>query len=80
MVRVRDDVMAGSGIRGGDLVVVRRQSGAQAGEIVAVTVEGEAVVRVFERQVWAARSRPARHVPGDEAVVLGRVVAVLRQL
>ncbi|MFF5077814.1 LexA family protein [Actinoplanes sp. NPDC000266] len=66
MVRVRDDVMAGAGIRDGDLVVVRRQGGARAGEIVAVMVEGEASVRVFEGAAGA--------------VVLGRVVAVLRQL
>ncbi|MEU8816828.1 S24 family peptidase [Actinoplanes sp. NPDC048796] len=69
MLRVRDDVMAGAEIRAGDLVVVRRQAGAEAGEIVAALVDGEATVRVVDQV--AGR--------GD-VVVLGRVVAVLRQL
>ncbi|GAA0498181.1 hypothetical protein GCM10010167_66720 [Paractinoplanes deccanensis] len=66
MLRVRDDTMAGAAVRSGDLVVVRRQPSAEAGDIVAAMVEGETVVRIVQA--------------GDDAVVLGRVVAVLRQL
>nr|WP_281260800.1 S24 family peptidase [Actinoplanes atraurantiacus] len=72
MLRVRDDVLGGAEIRVGDLVVVRRQGGAQPGDIVVAMVEGEVTVCVFERD----RTGPA----ATELAVLGRVVAVLRQL
>ena len=47
-------------------------------------IEGEATVKTFKRQdghVWLLPRNPAYEpIPGDEATVLGRVVAVLRRL
>ena len=71
-------------ITDGDWVVVRQQPVAENGEIVAAMIDGEATVKTFTRRnghVWLMPANPAYDpIPGDEASVLGRVVAVLRRL
>ena len=66
-------------------MVVRQQPVAENGEIVAAMIEGEATVKTFKRRddglVWLMPANPAfEPIPGDEATVLGRVVAVLRRV
>jgi repressor LexA len=65
-------------------VVVRQQPDAENGEIVAAMIDGEATVKTFKRRdghVWLMPANPAYEpIPGDDASVLGRVVAVLRRL
>ena len=84
LLNVRGDSMTDAAIRDGDWVVVRQQPVAENGEIVAAMIEGEATVKTLRRRgghVWLMPENPAYEpIPGDDATVLGRVVAVLRRL
>ncbi|WP_459800642.1 transcriptional repressor LexA [Herbidospora sp. RD11066] len=83
-LRVRGDSMIDAAICDGDIVVVRQQPEAHSGQIVAAMIDGEATVKVFRRRdghVYLEPRNPAFDViDGDEAVVLGIVVSVLRNL
>ncbi len=88
-LRVGGDSMVGAGILDGDVVVVRRQSTAAEGDVVAALMPGpaedEATVKRFHREgdrVVLVPENPALE-PFDlpeGGSVLGRVVAVLRKL
>jgi repressor LexA len=84
LLTVQGDSMVDAAITDGDWVVVRQQPVAENGDIVAAMIDGEATVKTFKRKdghVWLLPSNPAyQPIPGDEATVLGRVVAVLRKL
>ena len=84
LLNVRGDSMVDAAIRDGDWVVVRQQPVAENGEIVAAMIDGEATVKTLRRRdghAWLMPANPAYDpIPGDEATVLGRVVAVLRRL
>ena len=83
-LRVRGDSMIDAAICDGDLVVVRQQQEAYSGQIVAAMLDGEATVKVFRRRsghVYLEPRNPAYDViDGDEAVVLGVIVSVLRSV
>ncbi|MGM1061699.1 transcriptional repressor LexA [Saccharothrix sp. Mg75] len=83
-LRVRGDSMVDAAICDGDIVVVRRQEEAHSGQIVAAMIDGEATVKVYRRRgghVLLEPRNPAYPViDGDEAVVLGAVVSVLRSV
>jgi repressor LexA len=84
-LRVKGDSMIEAAICDGDFVVVRRQPVADNGDIVAAMIDGEATVKVYRRRndghVDLVPRNPSYDViPGDEAVILGRVVSVLRRL
>jgi repressor LexA len=57
---------------------------AENGEIVAAMIDGEATVKTLKRtdgRVWLLPHNAAYEpIPGEEATVLGRVVAVLRSV
>jgi len=84
LLRVAGDSMIDAAICDGDWVVVRRQPVAENGEIVAAMIDGDATVKTFRRRdghVWLMPHNPAYDpIPGDEALILGRVVSVLRSL
>jgi repressor LexA len=84
LLNVRGDSMVEAAITDGDWVVVRQQPDAENGEIVAAMIDGEATVKTFKRKdghVWLMPANSAyQPIPGDDASVLGRVVAVLRRL
>jgi repressor LexA len=84
LLNVRGDSMVEAAITDGDWVVVRQQPVAENGEIVAAMIDGEATVKTFKRRdghIWLMPANPAYEpIPGDDATVLGRVVAVLRRL
>ncbi|HEX2290295.1 MAG TPA: transcriptional repressor LexA [Pseudonocardiaceae bacterium] len=84
LVRVAGDSMIDAAITDGDWVVIRQQPTAENGDIVAAMIDGEATVKTFKRRdghVWLLPHNPVyQPIPGDEATVLGRVVAVLRRL
>ena len=67
-----------------DVVVVRQQSEAQNGEIVAAMIDGETTVKTLQRadgQVWLLPHNPAyKPIPGKHATILGKVVTVLRRV
>jgi repressor LexA len=83
-LRVRGDSMVDAAICDGDIVVVRQQSEAHSGQIVAAMIDDEATVKVYRRRnghVYLEPRNPDYEViDGDEAVVLGTVVSVLRSV
>ncbi|MGN9914677.1 transcriptional repressor LexA [Phytohabitans sp. LJ34] len=83
-LRVRGDSMIDAAICDGDIVVVRQQHEAYNGDIVAAVIDEEATVKVYRRRgghVLLEPRNPAYDViDGDRAVVLGRVVSVLRRI
>ncbi|HEV2346513.1 MAG TPA: transcriptional repressor LexA [Actinocrinis sp.] len=82
------DSMVDAAIWDGDTVVVRQQPTAESGEIVAAMIDGEATIKQLKlqntpsgRHVWLMpRNAAYDPIPGDEASILGRVVAVMRRL
>jgi repressor LexA len=83
-LRVQGDSMIDAAICDGDIVVVRQQPEAYNGDIVAAMIDEEATVKVYRRRgghVLLEPRNPAYDViDGDRAVVLGRVVSVLRRV
>jgi repressor LexA len=84
LLSVVGESMMNAGIHDGDWVVVRQQQVAENGEIVAAMVDGEATVKTFKvagEHIWLMPHNPAfTPIPGDDATILGRVVAVLRRV
>jgi len=84
LLTVVGDSMINAAIADGDLVVVRRQEDAQNGDIVAAMLDGEATVKTLQRSdghAWLLAHNPAyAPILGDEASILGRVIAVLRRV
>jgi repressor LexA len=90
MLRVVGDSMIDAAIANGDWVVVRRESDVENGEIVAAMIEsetsadGEATIKTFKKSdghVWLIPHNPAyTPILGDNAKILGKVVAVLRRV
>jgi repressor LexA len=82
ILKVVGDSMIDAAICDGDWVVVRSQPTAENGEIVAAMLDGEATVKVFRQRdghTWLLpRNTAFEPILGDEAEVLGKVVAVLR--
>lgn len=84
MLQVRGDSMIEAAICDQDLVVVRQQSTAENGEIVVALLGDEATVKTLKRtpgQVWLLpQNRLYSPIDGNDATILGKVVAVLRRL
>ena len=84
LLKVAGDSMVDAAICDGDWVAVRRQPVAENGEVVAAMIDGEATVKTFKQEhghLWLLPQNPAyAPIPGDDAQILGRVVAVLRAL
>ena len=84
LLQVVGDSMIDAAICDGDWVVVRSQSTAEKGEIVAAMIDGEATVKTFVQRddhVWLMPHNPAfAPILGDHADILGKVVAVLRSV
>jgi repressor LexA len=84
LLKVAGDSMVDAAICDGDWVVVRQQPVADNGDIVAAMIDGEATVKTFKRKdghIWLLPHNPAYEpIDGDQATVLGRVVAVLRRV
>jgi repressor LexA len=85
-LKVKGDSMTGVAIADGDLVVIRQQPGAENGQIVAAQLNrdgtAEATVKTLQRvdgHVWLMPANPAyQPIPGDDAKILGKMVAVIR--
>lgn len=82
-LRVRGESMLNAGILPGDLVVVHQQPVAHNGEIVVALLGEEATVKRLSRrngQVWLLPENDAYSpIDGRDAVILGKVTAVVRQ-
>jgi len=90
MLRVVGESMINAAITDGDWVVVRRDSDVENGDIVAAMLESdnsadrEATVKTFKKvdgHVWLIPHNPAYSpVMADDAVIIGKVVTVLRRI
>jgi len=84
LLKVVGDSMIDAAICDGDWVVVRRQEDAVNGDIVAAMLDNEATVKTFKRtdgKLWLLPHNDAYDpIDGDDAVVLGKVTAVLRRI
>jgi repressor LexA len=84
LLKVSGDSMVDVAIADGDWVVVREQPAAENGEIVAAMIDGDATVKTFKRSddhVWLMPANPVyQPIPGDNATIIGKAVAVLRRL
>lgn len=84
MLKVAGDSMINAAIADGDWVVIRQQENAENGEIVAAMIDGEATVKTLKQSdghVWLIPHNPAfTPILGDDAAILGKVVAVLRRV
>jgi repressor LexA len=90
MLRVVGESMINAAITDGDWVVVRRGSDVENGDIVAAMLENdssdasEATVKTFKQadgHVWLIPHNPAYSpIMADDAVIIGKVVTVLRRM
>lgn len=87
MLRVSGDSMIGAGITDGDLVVIREQPDAENGDIVAALINGvevEGTVKTLKRSdghTWLMPQNPLyTPILGDQATIVGKLVAVLRRV
>lgn len=84
ILEVSGDSMIEAAICNGDFVVIRQQTTAENGEIVAALIGDEATVKTLSRKAgntWLLPANPAYEpIDGNEAQILGKVVSVLRKL
>jgi repressor LexA len=84
MIRIKGESMTGAGILDGDFVVFRRQSNAENGEIVVALLENEVTVKrlsLGEHEVLLLPDADGYDpIPGNQAQLLGKVVAVIRRV
>lgn len=84
LLKVVGESMVDAAICDGDWVVVRQQSVADNGDIVAAMLDGEATVKTFRRtgkDVWLMPHNPAFDpIHGNHAVILGKIVTVMRRI
>jgi repressor LexA len=84
LLKVSGDSMVEAAIMDGDYVAVRSQPVADNGDIVAAMLDGEATVKRLRDRDGHRWLMPhnARYdpIPGDEATILGKVVAVMRRV
>lgn len=82
-LEVYGDSMVNAGILNGDFVVVRQQSTVENQEIVVARIDDEATVKRMRRSgghIWLVPENPVyEEISGDRAVIMGKVVAVLRR-
>ncbi|WP_238016240.1 transcriptional repressor LexA [Dactylosporangium sp. AC04546] len=83
-LNVKGDSMIDAAICDGDIVVVRQQSVAEQGDIVAAMLDNEATVKVYRTRDGHTELVPRNPaydvIPADDAVILGKVVCVLRRM
>lgn len=86
-LKVQGDSMINAGILSGDYVIVRQQATAEDGEIVVALLGEEATVKRFFKEDERVRLQPEHPTmepiivaPGQPVTILGKVVAVFRQV
>jgi repressor LexA len=87
LLKVKGSSMIDDGIRDKDIIVVRPQKVVKNGEIVACIVEGEVLVKRFEKKADEIRLKPAnkemttliiKEQEDRKIEIIGKVVALLR--
>ena len=76
--------MIDAGILDGDMVVIRRQSTANNGDIVAALVDDSATIKRFFRENGHFRLQPENSTMQpmifDEVQILGKVIGLIRNM
>lgn len=84
MLTVRGESMINAGILNGDKIVVRQQSYAENGDIVAALIDGSATVKRFYREDGHFRLQPENDtmqpIIVDSVDLLGKVVGLVRNI
>ena len=84
LLRIRGDSMMGAGIFDDDYVLVNQQDTAENGDIVVALLGDEATVKRYYREKDSIRLQPENEgmepIITREVRILGKVIAVLRQL
>jgi repressor LexA len=84
LLKVKGDSMIDAAICEDDMVAVRIQKTAENGDIVAALLDDSATVKTFKQRdghTWLLpRNSNYEPILGDEAQIMGKVVAVLRSL
>lgn len=84
ILSVQGESMIEAGILDGDFVIVRRQSHAENGDIVVAMIDDEATVKRIFYEKTRVRLQPEnsamRPIYTREVTVLGRVIALFRQM
>ena len=84
MLKVKGESMIDAGILDGDLILVKKQSEAQNGDIVVALIEDEATVKKFYKENGHIRLQPQNQFMQPIIVptcsILGKVVGVFRKL
>jgi repressor LexA len=84
LLAVRGESMVDAAICDGDYVVVRQQPNAENGDVVAALLDNEATVKTFQRRdgrIWLLPHNAAYEpIDGTDAVILGKVVTVIRRI
>lgn len=83
-LRVTGQSMIEAAICDGDIVVVRQQNVAESGEIVAAMIDDEVTVKVYRNRDGRVELVPRNPIydviSAENAVILGKVVCVLRRV
>jgi repressor LexA len=84
MLKVRGDSMINAGILNGDFVIIKSQSTASNGDIVAALVEDSATVKTFYKENSHYRLQPENDalepIIVDSVSIIGKVIGVYRVL
>ncbi len=80
---VRGDSMTGGGIFNGDIAIIRKQSSALNGEVVAALIDDEATLKTFKMdggRVQLVAQNPAyKPIVPENLTILGKLAAVFRR-
>ncbi len=83
VLKVSGQSMINAGINDGDYVIIRQQSTAENGEIVAALLGEEATVKRFYRENGSYRLQPDNYayepILAEEVLVLGKVIGLFRK-
>lgn len=83
MLSVKGESMINAGIHNGDKIIVRQQSTANNGEIVAALLDGSATVKRFYKEDGRYRLQPENDtmdpIFADHVDILGKVVGLVRK-
>lgn len=81
-LRVKGSSMINVGIHSGDIIIVKKQSHAENGQIVVALIEDEATVKTFYRENGHFRLQPENDtmepIIVKELAILGKVVACIK--
>jgi repressor LexA len=84
MLKVKGESMINAGIFDGDLIIVRKQSYAENGEIVAALIDDSATVKRFFKEKDKIRLQPENPTMDpiyvDDVTILGKVVGLIRKM